>query len=263
MAPFPGIPRMLSGNGVNATRASSLLPGIPRILGSTSAAAVSLGVATLLALAVIGTSLVHLVEYHLGLGSANGRSAAATMLAQCPLRGDLLALLLLVVTLVLAVANSIRVLSRRKHRLEGLARQAGLATNALCVQMPRSGARYLRILVPLLILQVVVYQVFERAWPMGPMMRMNGVFIHMAPQGALPLAPVHLLIAVVLAAIVWRLERRISVLRALISVVRRLLARASTALRAPLPSVNVEINWRPVAGLLGLSRPPPGRMTLR
>ncbi len=240
------------------------MPGVPRVLGCQGAAATIIGVAVLVVLATLGASLAHLVEYHLGLGSQDGRSAAATMLAQCPLRGDLLVLLLFALTLTLAIANSIRVLSRRGRGLARLAQQAGLATSALHVDLPRSRARFIQILAPLLTLQAAVYVVFDRIWPMGPMMRMNGVFTHMAPQGALPPAPVHLLIAVALAAVVWRLERRISVLRAIITAAQRLLARAAPRVfLVPLPAASVEINWRPAAGLIGLPRPPPFRLSPR
>jgi hypothetical protein len=93
---------------------------------------------------------------------------------------------------------------------------------------------------------------------MGPLMRMNGVFMHMTPQGALPLAPVHLVVAAVIAALAWRLERRVTVLRAIIAAVRRLLARMAIAtVHTPLPRpVLVPCNCMAV-GLVGLPRPPP------
>ena len=54
-------------------------------------------------------------------------------------------------------------------------------------------------------------------------MRMDGVLMTMPVHGAAPLLPLHLIVAAVPALLVWRLERRLTVLRSVIAGIRCLL----------------------------------------
>jgi hypothetical protein len=238
---------------------ATLTPGVPRVVERRGPVALACGLGLLLLLAALGATLVHTMEYHLGLGSQTGPSAAEAMLAQCPLRGGLLVMVLVTVAAALAIAYEVRRLTRQRRALLRLAGEE-LGSRASRVALPRQPIRVVQVFVPLIALQAGMYGLFDQLWPMGPLMRMNGAFMHMASQGALPLAPVHLIVAALIAVLVWRLERRVTVLRAIIAAVCRLLARMATiTLRVPLPILVEQCASVPV-GIAGLPRPPPATL---
>jgi hypothetical protein len=233
------------------------MPGVPRVTERRGPLGWACALGLLLLLAALGAALVHVVEYHLGLGSQAGQSAAAAMLAQCPLRGGLLVMFLLTSATALAIAYEVRRLAGQRRALLRLAGEEFSPRSSYMV-LPRRPMRLLQLFVPLIAVQTGAHMLLDYLWPMGPMMRMNGVYMHMAPQGALPPTPLHLLVATVIAVLVWRLERSVTVLRAIIAAVRRLLARmANPTIRAPLPRLALVLCESMAGGLAGLPRPPP------
>ena len=60
---------------------------LPRMRAGASTVALTTGTGALLCSAGLGAALVHVVEYHVGLGTVDGRQASlAFMLAHCPVR---------------------------------------------------------------------------------------------------------------------------------------------------------------------------------
>jgi hypothetical protein len=218
------------------------------------------GLGLLWVLAAMGAALVHLVEYHVGLGSSGGRlDSMRFMLAHCPVRGGLLVALIATVLTLFAVWRELRSLLGQQRRLILEAHRLQLAaSHGPAPTMPLPMIRFVALLASILAGQAGLYALTAHLWPMISLMRMHGAWMYMEAPGALPLLPLHLVVAVALAALAWRLERRFTVLRAAIAAVRRAVARALSALlRVPLPS------WPHVSWLhsycvpAALSRPPP------
>ena len=213
----------------------------------------------LLVLAGLGAALVHVIEYHLGLGTVGGRSASiAFMLAHCPARGALLAIAIAATLTTLALLGGLRLLLRTQRRYTLQARAAGLDIPSMQVRPSPHPGRLVVLYPPLLLCQAGLYALAEHCLPMTVSTRMHGVVMDMAMRGALPLAPVHLVVALLLALLVWRLEHRFTVLHAVISTLRRLLRQAVLAPHhvhypvAP-PCTPLSRSCGPGA----LSRPPP------
>jgi hypothetical protein len=232
---------------------------VPRITDRPDLPGVALGAGLLFLLAAFGAALVHIIEYHLGLGSSGDwRANALSMLAHCPLSGGLVVVVLCTLSALAAVLGQVRALSLQRRRLTRAASPAVIGRSAACTMLPRRPARLLQLLIPLLALQFGLYELADHLWTMGISMRMGGVLMTMPVHGAAPLLPLHVMIAVVSAFLVWRLERRLTVLRAVIARIRRLLGLFGAARRPsriPLgPALRPLCAW--VAPAL-LSRPPP------
>jgi len=237
---------------------SGRLP-VPRVTGRSGAPAALLGLGLLLLLAASGAALVHIIEYHLGLGSSGDwRASARAMLARYPLSGSLLVVILFTLGTVLAVLRELRVLSRERRHLIQAAAAAGMRPIGAGVALPRRPSRLLQLLAPQLLVQLGVSMLASHLWPMDVQMRMDGVLMTMQARGAVPLLPTQLVVATLLAILVWRLERRLTVLRSVIATVRRLLRLVMTGdfvVRIPPgPAPRPLCAW--VAPAL-LSRPPP------
>ncbi len=232
---------------------------VPRITDRPGLPGVALGAGLLLLLAAFGAAVVHIVEYHLGLGSSGDwRANALSMLAQCPLSGSLVAIVLCTLGAAAVLLHELRALSLQRRRLTTAASLAGIGQPDACLVLPRRPARLLQLLIPLLTLQFGLYELADHLWAMGVPMRMGGVLMTMPVHGAAPLLPLHLIVAVLLAVLVWRLERRLTVLHFVIATVRRLLGLVGGACRParipPGPALRPLCAW--VAPAL-LSRPPP------
>ena len=122
----------------------------------------------------------------------------------------------------------------------------------------RRPVRLFQLLIPLLALQFGLYELADHLWAMGISMRMGGVLMTMPVHGAAPLLPLHVMIAMVPALLIWRLERRLMVLRTVIAVIRRLLG----LFAADSPSTRILRGpaLRPLGAWVApalLSRPPP------
>ena len=233
---------------------------LPRAGAGMGPRAPAMGLGILLVVAASGAALVHFIEYHLGLGAgADARAAAAAMLAQYPLSGGLLLVALFAALTCLLCAREVRRLARQRSQLSRLARRQGIAPSVpLHLALPRRPARLAQLLAPILAAQVVIYALADHLWPMSTLMRMDGVLMHMPSAGALPLAPLHLAVSLVLAMLVWRMEHRVIALREAIARVRRLLQLWLDALTAsPLPLCPQAIPLHVCVGPVGFSRPPP------
>ena len=210
-------------------------------------------------LAVVGAMLVHLIEYHLGLGASGDRLAAVQfMLTHCPIRGGLLIVGLCAALTVLALLRELRLLLGQRRRLTLLAERAGMAAP---LPVPRTPLRLKRLIILFLTVlggQVGLYALLAHVWPMIIAMRMHGVLMDMAVPGAAPLLPLHLAVATLLAAFAWGMERRFRVLHAVIGAVRRLLARLANAVRdVPLPACSPVARLSSYGAPGTLPRPPP------
>ncbi len=233
---------------------------LPRTGAGMGPRALAMGLGILLVVAASGAALVHFIEYHLGLGAGgDARAAAAAMLTQYPLSGGLLLVALFAALTCLLCAREVRRLARQGSQLSGLVMRQGIAPSApLHLALPRRPARLAQLLAPILAAQTAIYALADHLWPMSPLMRMNGVLMHMPAAGALPLLPLHLAVALVLALLVWRMEHRVIALHAAIARVRRWLQRWLDALTAsPLPLCPQAIPLRVCVGPVGFSRPPP------
>jgi hypothetical protein len=242
-----------------AGQAGPMRLSLPRVSGLHGTRAGILGLALLLLLSTLGAVTVHIVEYHLGLGSSGDwRLSALAMLAQCPLSGGLLIVILCTLGVTFAVLWRVRLLTHRHRQLTAEATRAGLVPASPHVALPRDPGRFLALLVPLLLGQLGAYMLVDHLWPMGSLMRMDGALMTMPANGAVPLLPLQLAVAILLTALVWRLERRLTVLQVVIATIRRLLTLFLNS------RVCVPITPGPAAGPLSawvapglLSRPPP------
>ncbi|HVC79629.1 MAG TPA: hypothetical protein VNL35_03900 [Chloroflexota bacterium] len=238
---------------------SSILSFLPRLAGRPGKLAAGLGMAVLLVAAALGAALVHGLEYHLALGgSAAARTAAAEMLAHCPLNGGLLVVLLFALCTIGLCARELWLLTARRRVLAALVVRAGSAPLDQPVRLPLDPGRWARLFLSLFVLQSLMFLLAAHFWPMGGWMRMDGVWMHMAPSGALPILPTQAIVAALLALLIWKLEFRLGVLTsgivALVRWLRRWLA-ACRGLASPSP---VPVGRRLAClGLRGLSRPPP------
>ncbi len=232
---------------------------LPRVRAGSGPAGPVLSAGALLLLASVGAALVHVVEYHLGLDGVNGRPASvAFMLAHCPVRGGLLVVIAAALLTLLALFRELQRLAGQRHRLTQTARCLHVAARPPAARAPLHPGRLLALLLPLLGVQAGLYALAEQSMPMTVSTHMHGVVMAMAVQSAVPLLPVHLAVALLLAALVWRLERRFETLQAAITALRRLL---SQALQIPLGQAFPPAPPLAPSGLLGgpgvLSRPPP------
>lgn len=214
--------------------------------------------------AICGAALVHLVEYHAGIGSTHSLQSAADMLAQCPLSGALVLIALCALSTAVAVSQVVRRLSRRRRQLRAMLaagpRRALAASTLHYAVRPRRPGHLFAIVCVLLAAQSSVYALSETLWPMGRLMRMHGVLMHMPSHDPVPVIPLQLLVALVFTVVLWRLERRVTVLRAAVGLLHALLQCLRVAGRhaRPLPE-DERCGSRLPAGLLGLPRPPPNR----
>ncbi|HVA92753.1 MAG TPA: hypothetical protein VNL71_23275 [Chloroflexota bacterium] len=243
-------------------RLSSLILGfLPRVADRPGLLAAALGGAALLVAAASGAALVHVLEYHLALGGgATARAIAADMRAHCPLNGGLLVVLLFAFGTIGLCAREVRLLMARRRALATTADRAGLAPMVQPVQLPRRPGRRLRLFLSLFILQAGIFLLSAHFWPMGGWMRMGGIWMYMAPSGALPALPLHGIVAALLTLLIWKVEYRLRVLTFGIAALARRLRRWLAMCRGLTPLAPVPPARRIAClGLRGLSRPPPLR----
>jgi len=120
----------------------------------------------------------------------------------------------------------------------------------------RAPGRLVLFVAALLGVQVALVGLVGALCPMPITMVMNGVPMAMPGAPPLPLAPVHLLVAIVLGMFLWRVEHRLTRLRAVVTRQRRLLA-AACVTRAPLAPPRTARLPRACHGLTLFARPPP------
>src|SRR6185437_13942894 len=183
------------------SRARAARRPVPRVSGKLGPRGECLGVILLLVVALLGAATVHIFEYHLGLGgSGDWRAGAMAMLARCPLTGGLLVVLLCAGGTVGSVLWELRSLNHRRRQLTTAAGRAGVLPAITRVEAPRDLARFPILLGPLFLLQFGAYTLVDRLWPMGSLMRMDGSLMRMPINGAVPLLPLQVVVAVLLTA---------------------------------------------------------------
>lgn len=233
---------------------------LPRLVSGRAGPAVAWNVLGLLATALMGVGLVHLLAYHVPFGVPLGpRWLPATMalLAHCPLAGPL-GLIVAVAVLVplLACREALR-LERLDTALAHLVAARRLPLLPSREALPRSPRRLTALFLTLLGLQSALFGLAGIICLMQGSMVMHGVSMTMPMTPALPLAPLHLVVAAVLAVLLWRVEHRLTRLRAQIARRLRLLARYPVAGRVPRPApcaARLPLGWH---GAALFARPPP------
>jgi hypothetical protein len=183
----------------------------------------------LLAAALVGAGLVHLLAYHLPPGVPFGlrwdRQALA-LLVRCPLVGPLGLIATIAVLAPLLAFHELQRLDRLNRALTRLLAARHVPVSPACEVVPRSPWRLVGFVALLLSVQVALLSVASALWPMRLTMVMEGGPMTMIRTPALPLAPLHLAVAVLLALLLWRIERRLVRLRA--EIARRLHLLCST-----------------------------------
>lgn len=231
---------------------------LPRLRGGAARPTALWNLLGLLVAGLAGAALVHLLAYHLPasvpLGGRWG-SAFLTLLARCPLRVPLtLAAVVAALALILVLRDlwrlerlnrALAVISPRQRRREGL--DVG--------RVPRSPWRLAGFIIVLLGLQAALFGMVSLLCPMRTSMVMNGAPMAMPISPALPLAPLHLLVASVIGLLLWLTERHLTHLREQIAGRLRLLAHVAGVV----PWVNASPARAPHqrCGHALFARPPP------
>lgn len=243
-------------------RATSVLPRL--MAPSARFAAMGNGVG-LLATALLGAGLVHLLAYHIPLDTPFGPlwfGAAAAWLEACPL------LVWIGVIAVFTVAISligVREFRRLSH-LDSLLRQRFAQSytrsgSPAAMAAPRRVRRLTELVCIVVILQYLSVWIIETLAPMRMHMIMDGVPMTMAMTPTLPLIPVHIVVATLLGILLWRVEHRMLVLRA--RVAHRLRMLAGVTPEAIIPPILHRIpSSRAWYGPVLFARPPPPRVAL-
>ncbi len=232
---------------------------LPRLTPHCSPAASFWNAMGLLIVALAGGGLVHLLAYHIPLGipvDAHWLAITTTLLARCPLGGPLGLLALGTVAVVLVVWRELRRLERLHATLNGRIRLAA-STNGV-EWLPRRPGRLVLFVAVLLGLQLAVSGIADLLWPMQTIMVMgHGLRMMMAMTPILPLLPLHALAAVVLGLSLWRVEHRLTRLRAQVTAQLRLLQAACPPRDAALPLHTDSVLPRRLADAVLFARPPP------
>jgi hypothetical protein len=212
---------------------------LPRLVAARSPLAAAGNLAGLLLAALAGASLVHLAAYHLPFSVPLGPlwvAQALALLAHCPLIGPLGCVALGAALAIWRAAHELRRLEHLKTALaRSLAARRGVVPRPCTHDLqPRSLRRLVFFISVLLGLQLLVLAVAMWLFPMHITMRMNGVLMAMPMAPTVPVLPLHLLIAGLLGLLLWRLERRLTGLRAEVHHLS-LLGRSGSAGRLPQP----------------------------
>lgn len=233
---------------------------LPRLVPGDGRAAVACNAGGLCGAALAGAGLVHLLAYHALPGlplSPHWGATALSLLAHCPLRGPLgLIAAMAVLAPLLALREVLRL--RRLSAALGAAMRARRATQApASVVAPRSLGRLAGFVALVLGLQAALLHLFGLLCPMQATMVMGGVPMTMALAPALPLGLLQVVLAILCALALWRLECRLIRLRAEVARGMSLLNTRDERRTSCLPAS------RAVRSLLGwygytlFARPPP------
>lgn len=241
----------------DSLRPAALLPRL--VLGhGRAAAACNAGV--LCGVALVGAGSVHLLAYHalpgLLLGPQWGVMALA-LLMHCPLRGPLgLIAAMAVLAPMLALREVLR-LERLSTVLDAARRARRAARVPACAVAPRSLGRLAGLVALVLGLQALLLHLFGLLCPMQATMVMGGVPMTMALAPALPLGPLQVVVAILCALALWRLECRLIRLRAEVARWMSLLRAGEAGRTPPLAAPRAArylLGWY---GFTLFARPPP------
>jgi len=232
----------------------------PRLAGGTGRAPACRNLLGLFLAALIGASLVHLLAYHVPFDAPLGPrwfAAAGTLLAHCPLRGPLGLIAVVAVLAPILALQEVWRLERLNEALRRMLTARRLSIPDGRVATPRSPWRLLFIIAAVLGPQAALLGVAGLICPMRATMVMNGAPMVMPHGAALPLGMLQLAAATLLGLLFWRVERRLTHLRATAAQRLRLLLRASSDALPRLPSLDAARLPRRRYGHGLFARPPP------
>lgn len=233
---------------------------LPRLVSGCARLTVAWNALGLLTTALVGAGFVHLLAYHIPFGVPMGPRWVAVTLAlllHCPLLGPLGLIGLVVALAPLLACRKLLRLERLNAALSDLVAARRLPLPPSGEAVPRSPWRLTAFILTLLGLQSALFALAGIVCPMQGSMVMHGVSMTMRMVPALPLGPLHLVVAVVLALLLWRVEHRLTRLRAQIARQLRLLGRYRVVVHVPLPLPRAA---RLLSGWYGaalFARPPP------
>ena len=221
---------------------------LPRLSPGEGVSGAAANLAAVVLFGLLGAALLHLAAFHLRAGSVG-----AYLLAHCPWRPISLAILLVTLCAGLLFWRGVRTLVRERMRL---GRHLRVTVGAPALR--RKPARLAGFFVVVYLIELVATALATRLAPMEAPMVMGGHRMLMAIGPAFPLWLGQLVMAGVLALVLWRLERRATVLRAHVSLLRRL----TILLRMPMASRprmwgTIGRTPRTLFGYAIFSRPPP------
>jgi hypothetical protein len=232
---------------------------LPRLAPGPGRAATAYNATGLLATALVGAALVHLLAYHLPAGVPFGArwvSQALALLVHCTLVGPLGLIAAIAGLAPLPACWELRRLKRLNMMAVRLLRARRIPLAPMHQALPRSPRRLLGLLALLLSLQVTLLGLAGWLDPMQITMVMDGRLMTMASTPVLPLGLLHLVVAALLALVLWRVEHRLREVRA--EVARRLRMLTACGDQAALPIgphlTRLRSGWD---GLAFLARPPP------
>jgi hypothetical protein len=174
----------------------------------------------LLVTALTGAGLVHVLAYHIPLAVPVDPRWAATALdlvIHCPHGRHLSGVAIVALLTLLLVRYELRRLDRLNAALVRCFTARRVPVPAGHEIVPRSPCRLVLLTIVLLGLQVVALGIYDLCYPMRMTMVTNGAPMAMPMAPVLPLAPVHLIVAALLGLVLWRVERRLTWLRAQIA----------------------------------------------
>jgi hypothetical protein len=222
-----------------------------------------------------GAALIHVIEYHLGLGF-NGQPSArlrviAYMIERCPLRGPLAAVIVGFAVVAVATAVTMTRQLARLHELDARRRP----TRRMSLRSPgpnianRGDRRHVDhghlhppiqylagVWLLLAVGQLALFSLAQHLAPMHYIMEMHGVQMVMTDAPPVPLAPLSFVLAGLGALLLARCERRLHVIERAIAERLRVLYDepvASFIPDAPRVSGALALTLGPAI----LSRPPP------
>jgi hypothetical protein len=233
---------------------------LPRLAPGQTWAATAYNAVGLLAAALLGAGLVHLLAYHLPTGmpfAPRWDRQALALLVHCPLVGPLGLIAATAVVAPLLACWELRRLERLNTAAVRLLRVRRIPLPPTHEALPRSPRRLLGLFTLLWSLQVTLVGLAGWLDPMQTTMLMGGRLMTMASTPVLPLGPLHLVVAALLALILWRVEHRLTQVRAEVARCLRLLT-AARGDQAAVPIgprlTRLRSGWD---GLARFARPPP------
>jgi hypothetical protein len=232
---------------------------LPRLAPGQTWAATAYNAVGLLAAALVGAGLVHLLAYHLPAGMPFGPrwdEQALALLVHCPLVSPLGLIGAIAVLAPLLACWELRRLEQLNTMTVRLLRARRIPLPPTHQDLPRSPWRLLGLFALLLSLQVTLVGLAAWLDPMQTTMVMGGRLMTMASTPVLPLGPLQLVVAALLALILWRVEHRLTQVRAEVARRLRMLTARGDQAAAPIGPrlTRLRSGWD---GLALVARPPP------
>jgi len=236
------------------------LVALPRLADEAGPAPACQNLLGLFLAALVGAGAVHLLASHVPSDVALGPRwfvAAGTLLAQCPLRGPLSVIAVVAVLAPILALQELWRLERLRGALGRALAARRLSIPADSMAVPRSPWRLLVIIAAVLGPQTALLGVAGLICPMRTTMIMNGAPMVMPRGDALQLGMLQMAVATLLGVLLWRVERRLTRLRATLAQRRRLLLRTgSNAAPQPPRGDAAHLSRQPYGHSL-FARPPP------